>query len=68
MVIVLWILIGGYCPTEEELRFKRNPNPEIFLSDSLSQREHYFSSVFSRDGKKVYSIVRKGVIIWSKVP
>ncbi|MEN3045055.1 MAG: hypothetical protein ABDH37_07580 [Candidatus Hydrothermales bacterium] len=58
LLMVVWILIGGYCPTEEERRFKRNPNLELFLSDTLCE-EHYFSPVFSPDGKKVYCIVRK---------
>ncbi|MEO0233018.1 MAG: hypothetical protein ABIM03_00455 [candidate division WOR-3 bacterium] len=46
---MMWILIGGRCPTEEEKKFKRNPNLELFLSQ---EERSYFSPVFFSGWRK----------------
>jgi len=58
LIIVMLILIGGEC--QKQASFVRNPNLEIFLSDSLSSSpSNYYSPVWAPSGDKIYCIARK---------
>jgi Tol biopolymer transport system component len=56
----MWVFIGSECPERKMAEFKRNPNLEIFLSDSLSNFHlNYFSPIWAPSGDKIYCIARK---------
>jgi WD40 repeat protein len=56
----MWVFIGSECPERKMAEFKRNPNLEIFLSDSLSNFHlNYFSPIWAPSGDKIYCIGRK---------